>query len=42
MSVHPHIAWKVLPPSKRALMVLGYVAVSYLTVLTGLLLTISR
>lgn len=42
MSVHPIVAWRLLPPSRRALMVLGYFAVSYLTVLSGLLLTVSR
>jgi hypothetical protein len=39
MSVHPTAAWRVLPPSRRALMILGYFAVSYLTVLSGLLLS---
>ena len=42
MSVHPKVAWRVLTPSRRALMILGYFAVSYLTVLSGLLLTVSQ
>jgi hypothetical protein len=36
MSVHPHAAWRLLPPARRALLVFGYFALSYLTVLTAL------
>ena len=36
LSAHPTIAWRLLPPSKRALMVFGYFAFSYLSVLSGL------
>lgn len=36
MSAHPTIAWRLLPPSRRALMIFGYFAASYLTVLFAL------
>ena len=36
VSVHPALAWKRLTPSKRALMVFGYFAVSYVTVFGAL------
>jgi hypothetical protein len=36
MSVHPSLAWQLLPPKKRALLVLGYFGLSYVTVLAGL------
>jgi hypothetical protein len=36
MSVHPAIAWRLLSPSRRALMVFGYFAVSYVTVFSAL------
>jgi hypothetical protein len=36
MSAHPTIAWRLLPPSRRALMVLGYFAFSYVTVFGAL------
>lgn len=41
VTVHPAIAWRVLPPSRRALMVLGYFAASYVMVLSGLLLAVN-
>jgi hypothetical protein len=36
MSVHPALAWQLLPPKKRALLVLGYFGLSYVTVFVGL------
>jgi hypothetical protein len=36
MSVHPHLAWRLLPASRRALLVFGYFAVGYVTVLAAL------
>ena len=36
VSMHPTMAWRLLRPSRRALMVLGYFAVSYVTVLGAL------
>jgi hypothetical protein len=36
VSVHPVIAWRLLPPSRRVLMVFGYFAVSYVTVFSAL------
>ena len=36
MSFHPAMAWTRLPPSKRALMVFGYFAFSYVAVFGAL------
>ncbi|HKT80694.1 MAG TPA: hypothetical protein VJP86_10780 [Vicinamibacterales bacterium] len=36
ISTHPSIAWRILSPSRRALLVFGYFAASYLVVLGGL------
>lgn len=35
---HPFAAWRVLPPSGRALIVSGYLAAGYVTVLAALLI----
>jgi hypothetical protein len=34
---HPYVAWRVLPPSARVLLVSAYVAAGYIGVLGGLL-----
>jgi len=36
VSVHPATAWRLLTPSRRALMVFGYFAVSYVAVFSAL------
>ena len=36
LSLHPHIAWRLLPPARRALLVFGYFAFAYVTVLATL------
>jgi hypothetical protein len=36
MSLHPHIAWRLLPPSRRGLLVFSYFAFAYVTVLATL------
>ena len=37
ISLHPVLAWRVLPPSGRAAIVLAYFGAAYLGVLTALL-----